>query len=384
MREHYRPSERTAHKRDNGADDHAQSEQEQQSAFALICLDELVTDLTGAQYLIKPFFERDTVGTVFGDSDAYKSFFMLDVGLHLATGTPYHGRPLKQCPVVYIAGEGHGGIGRRVATWLAHHRIDPAGVPFYLSTVPAELIEQGKALEIAQIIRRTCPGDPGLIVIDTLSTNIGNGDESDNRDMARLLLNVNLCLRGPTGACVAHVGHGDKDRERGAYAIRGNTDFRVLVKRDGAKSDRRCSVHCFKAKDGPPFAPVAFQADISQLPDVFDSEGEQATSLVLSEIDYMPPLAQKALPEKTEQCLVALRDMDQQARDNLTAGGYSPDGARVESKVWLDECIRRKIVKGKNRTSQRAQFARIRRALIENNFVEQDGDFVTPTSVDGA
>ena len=356
-------------------------QEDDEPRFGLIRLDALVEQLTGADYLIKPLFERNCIGTVYGESDAYKSFIMVDVALHLATGTPYHGHNVQQCPVVYIAGEGHGGLGRRVSAWLVSHCFDPKGVPFYLSTVPAELIEQGNALEIARIIECTCPQKPGLIVIDTLSTNIGDGDESDNRDISRLLANVNVFLRITTGACVAivaHVGHADKERERGGYALRGNVDFRILVRRDGSPEDRRCSIHCRKTKDGPPFPPMAFQANVVALPGVFDSEGEQATSLVLHAVDYVPAAEGKALPEKTEQCLVILRDLHDQAAANLVAGGYSPDGARVESGAWFEECTRRAVIRGKNSNSQRSQFRRIKGHLKENGLIFTDKTFVWP------
>ena len=355
--------------------------------FGLIRLDALVNDLKGADFLIKPLFERNCTGTVYGESDAYKSLFMTDVSLHLASGTTYHGHNVHQCPAVYIAGEGHGGLGRRVAAWLARHRVDPTGVPFYLSTVPAALIEQGNTLEIAKIIKATCPDNPGLIVVDTLATNIGGGDESDNKDISRLLSNVNLFLRIPTGACVAivaHVGHADKERERGGDSLRGNVDFRILVRRDGPPDERRCSIHCRKTKDGPPFPPMAFRADVVSLPGVFDSEGEQATSLVLESVDYVPPADVKTLPEKTEQCLVILRDLHDQAAGNLVAGGYAPDGARVESNTWFQECDRKKVICGKNTASKRAQFRRIKSALRKDGFIEADGNFVTVTQMDEA
>lgn len=364
----------------------AQIESRDTSAFELIRLDELLKNVTGNQYLIKPYLESDCMGTLYGDSDTYKSFIVLDIGLHLAAGINYHGHNVHQRPVVYIAGEGHGGIGRRVLAWTIKHSIKPGAFPFYVSKVPARLIEEGHALEIAKVIKSTCPVNPGLIIIDTLSTNIGDGDESDNKDMARLLNNVNLYLRATTQACVlivAHVGHGDKERERGAYCIRGNVDFRILVKREGAPQERRCTMFSKKTKDGQPFPPASFKAEIAPLPGVLDSEGEESTSLVLDSIEYVPQKDLKALPEKSEQCLIVLQDLYETARNNLAEHSHDPSGARITSKDWQAECVRRKTIKGKSPASEKSQFQRIKRELRDGALILVDGLHVTPLLPEG-
>lgn len=352
--------------------------------FNLIRLDELIKTMTGPQYLIKPFFERDCIGTVFGDSDTYKSFLMIDVALHIATGTDYYGHKVHKCPVVYIAGEGQSGLGRRVAAWLTKRGLKPGITPFYLSTIPAQLIEEGNAQEIARSIKEICPETPGLIVIDTLSTNIGDGDESANKDISRLLINLNIHLRKPTGACVAivhHVGHSDKERERGAYAIRANVDFRILVRRDGDLADRKCSIHSKKTKDGSPFEPTAFQAEIVTVPGVSDSEGEETTSLVLDMVEYVRPADVKKLPEKSRQCLEILKRLYVERRSNLEASNHDPEGARVEPKEWQAECEKMKVISG-TKESRKTQFYRIKGQLLEGKLVVPNGPFVFPAEPD--
>ena len=112
---------------DNGYTDAIKGGTASPPAFKLIRLDEIIKNVTGTNYLVKPYLERDCIGTVFGDSDTYKSFIMLDFGLHIASGRNYHGYQVHQCPVVYIAGEGHGGIGRRLLAWVTAHGINPDG-----------------------------------------------------------------------------------------------------------------------------------------------------------------------------------------------------------------------------------------------------------------
>ena len=223
--------------------------------FQFIGLDAIRKGLKGADYLIKPFLERDTTVVFFGESGIYKSFVALDLGLCIAHGIPYHDHPTHQGAVFYLCGEGKGGIARRVEAWLLERKPKQQAAPFYVSELPAQLIEDGNAEAVAAAIQQAVSAagkDPAFIIIDTLSTNIGNGDESNNADIARLLGNVNTHIRERFKACVMfvhHVGHGDKDRERGAYALRGNADARILVKsyKDG------CSLHSMKNKDGAAF-----------------------------------------------------------------------------------------------------------------------------------
>lgn len=132
------------------------------------------------------------------------------------------------------------------------------------------------------------------MIIDTVSTNFGPGDESKNTDVAALLSNVNVNVNVNVGGrfhCAViishHVGHGDKDRERGAYAIRGNADARVLVQRTG--DELGTALHCLKVKDGQEWAPIAFKGRVITIPGITDSEGEAATSLCLERVEYVPP-----------------------------------------------------------------------------------------------
>ena len=51
---------------------------------------------------------------VFGPSGAKKSFLVYDLACCIATGKDWHGHRVKQGNVLIIAGEGHGGLNRRL------------------------------------------------------------------------------------------------------------------------------------------------------------------------------------------------------------------------------------------------------------------------------
>jgi hypothetical protein len=54
------------------------------------------------------------VGTLFGASQAFKSFLTIDFSWHLAEGRDWAGREVEQSPVVYFAAEGAAGCRKRL------------------------------------------------------------------------------------------------------------------------------------------------------------------------------------------------------------------------------------------------------------------------------
>lgn len=254
----------------------------------LIPLSEIRKNLTGTNWLVYPFIESDVLGVLFGESGALKSFIALDFALSVATGDSYHGHTIsKPGPVVYVAGEGQHGLGKRVEAWLIKHELTNTDAPFFLTELPIKMTDESDLIGMARLIREACP-DPSMIVIDTVSSNFGNGDESSNNDVALVLAQLSRYLKSDTSACVLlvhHSGHGAKERERGAYAFRANVDFRMQVERH-QDDELLINLSCLKMKDHQHFKPVSFKAEYVPIPGLQDSIGQPEGSLVLSMVDY--------------------------------------------------------------------------------------------------
>ncbi len=344
-------------------------------AFPLMGLSEIRENLKGPDYLVKPFIERGTFCVMYGESGAFKSFIALDFALCIAFGMPWHNYPVHQGPVVFICGEGQSGMARRVEAWLVRHNLTDVDAPFFLSEVPAALIEDGNAEDIANAVSAKCDA-PVMIIIDTLSTNIGEGDESSNPDIARLINNCNLHFRDRFKAAVLvvhHVGHGDKTRERGAYAIRANADCRISVER---QENCACVMKSRKMKDGAEFEPVAFNTRSIVIPDLLDSEGEVVSSLVMKMTQHVENTRPK-LPKSQEQCLNLLHDMYELAVNNLKLAGEDPQIAKVTTKEWLDRAVALKYFK-----DSKTQRHRTRNGLGEKaGLIHEIGEFVYLTPV---
>lgn len=218
------------------------------------------------EYIVEGLIETDTLGEIFGDPGGGKSFVAVDLGLSVATGQPFHGHKTMQGPVLFIAGEGHNGLARRFAAWSAERGTPLAGVPLFKSERAAQFLDQASATAVSQaadLVARE-HGAPRLIIIDTVARNFGAGDENNTKDMSDFIAAMDdLKARYP--GCVVmlvhHSGHADKQRARGAMALKGALDFEYRVEKDG-----NCvQLINTKMKDAEPPADMHFTLESVQL-----------------------------------------------------------------------------------------------------------------------
>lgn len=251
--------------------------------FAQAC--DLLTGPKSARWLVRGWIEAGSVALLFGESTAGKSFQALDWSACIATGKPWNDCAVQAGPVFYIAGEGKGGIGRRLAAWEAHHGTRLAAAPLYISERGAALMDEAEALTIAQAVRQLSDrhGAPALVVVDTLHRNMGSGDENSAEDIAAFLANIDRAIREPLGCAVLlvhHSGHGDKTRSRGSSAIRAALDaeFSLTLESEGLRK-----LDCTKQKDSEPPAALTLEARAVTLaePWIDGETGEPLNSLVL-------------------------------------------------------------------------------------------------------
>jgi hypothetical protein len=248
--------------------------------FKMVHAADVLAKLGPIDWLVNGFLERNTTGMLFGDPGAFKSFLALDMALCVAAGTSWHDRKVEGGPVAYIAGEGHGGLARRFAAWQQDRGVSIADLPFYVSEQPARLYDAENAKLVTQAVDAIARqhGKPRMVVIDTLARNFGPADENSNADMGVFIHHVDTLLRlryGATVVIVHHSGHSQKQRARGATALKGGMDFEYRVERaDGALST---SLICTKMKDAKEPEQVWFEGREVV---VGSLEDEDMTSLV--------------------------------------------------------------------------------------------------------
>lgn len=325
------------------------SRQVQRTAFRLKLAGEF--EATDPVWLIENLIEVGCLVLLFGDPGAGKSFLAIDWAYCVATGTPFFGREVKSGTVVYVAGEGHRGFGRRREAWGAHHGVDTKAAPVYLSTGPANMLE---ALE--QVRTAIAPLDPpALIVFDTLARNFGNGDENSTKDMSAFVAAVDD-LRADYPDCVVlivhHSGHAEKQRARGAMALKGAVDTEYRL--DTEKGLRLVNT---KMKDGETPQPI---------PLVLKEVGRSA---VLVEDDNQPTDIKK-ISNREALALQAFVDA-------AIGIGHKGDDSPVPTEAWR-QAFYNALPPEVGRDAREQSFRHIRKTLQEKGKLMQDGEDFRP------
>jgi hypothetical protein len=200
-------------------------------------------------------------GPSFGETPAppksLKSFFLMDIFLHVAIGKTYGGRQVQQGTVVYITSEGIKGVKRRLIAMRRHHGVECKRVPFLLVPVMPNLGTGTADLEelIAAITLVTKDlGTPlRAIAIDTLRKATPGKSENDSKDMSVFLANCEALARhfNCHVNAVHHSPRSDDSRGSGTNAVEGSCDVILPVMRcDKADGTPRATVTVARMKDG--------------------------------------------------------------------------------------------------------------------------------------
>jgi len=326
-------------------------------------------ELRPPKWLVKGLIESDSLALVFGDPAGGKSFFGLDLAASIATGTPFHGHDVKTPgPVVYIAGEGHSGLARRLRAWEIHTQKPLAQAPLFISSAPAALCEADYMARVASAIDSATreAGPPVLLVLDTWSRSLA-GDENSTGDVA-LAISALDRLRARYGCAalaIHHVGHADKARARGSTVLRGAVDTEFKLERG---VDGIIRVENTKMKDGCPPAPMAFvlcDVDLG----VLDEDGCAVTSAVLVAQDFKPESAPRpATGARQKEALAIFEAEVERHRKNVSDSGRDPDEARVSIDAWKTACAVAGI--------DRRRFSEIKLSLLDARLIDIRGNFV--------
>lgn len=287
-----------------------------------------------ADYLIDGILERGAFGLAWGQSAAGKTFVVVDMAASVATQTPWHGRTVRGGPVIYLCGEGHRGVSRRLLAWQIARGISLDKAPLFVSDAAAMLTS---AADLARVIEAIdaiakASGPPVLIIVDTMHRHF-QGDENNSADIGRLMQHLDL-LREPYGSTlliVHHSGHSDGERARGSSAIRPTLDAEIKVSR----TDRVVTVKSMKSKDAEPFEDLSFELCGVELPWV-SSNGMQTTSAVVRPC-VAPPAVQPLRGEHQRKAAETLRRLYDEHRQRLANDGRDPDGARVSIEQWRND-----------------------------------------------
>jgi hypothetical protein len=252
---------------------------------------------TGRDYVIKGLLPEQCVAVAWGAPQSGKSFWAFDMAMHIALGFEYRGRRVRGGPVIYVAGEGQHGFGKRKQAFAQERMAGDEPADFYLIGEPLDLVGERDGLEkaIGELLQT-----PSLIVLDTLNRTI-RGDENNPEDM-RAYFNAADNLRQKFSCAVLivhHCGH-DGQKPRGHSSLIGNADNIFSVTRTGNIR----TVEVEKNKDGPQGDRLSFELSEVELGE--DDDGDPLTSCVVTPVDAPTTPAQNQRLTETQQALLTI------------------------------------------------------------------------------
>ena len=153
---------------------------------------EQLQSLPKTTWRVKGLFPEHGLGSIYGPSGSGKSFLALDLMAAVACGSAFYGHKTTQCPVVYVALEGTGGIAKRVEAYETHHKIKLPPT-FRIVTDMLSLFSSEAAVFAEAVIEAGL--NEGVIVIDTLAQSAPGSDENSSAHMGLIISNAQLLQR---------------------------------------------------------------------------------------------------------------------------------------------------------------------------------------------
>ncbi len=250
---------------------------------------------------------------VYGDSNTGKTFWVIDLALHVATGKAWNGRRVDQGGVVYCAMEGGNGFRNRLAAWRQAHLTPPgatgatpgatpatpfAAIPACLNLLDPEA-DTPRLIETVQAAAAHMGRPVKLVVVDTLSRAMAGGNENAPDDMGALVRSMDA-IRAATGACVLFVHHSGKDAAKGARGhslLRAAMDTEIEVRADEATGSATATV--VKQRELTKGAAFGFRLDVQVLGR--NQHGEDVTSCTVAAEAPAPDAGRKGKKLTTDE-----------------------------------------------------------------------------------
>ena len=245
------------------------------------------------RWLIDKMLPVGAFTALYGPPGSFKSFIALDIAEAIATGRTWMGNEVsEQGSVLYIAGEGFGGVGARIKACKQHHQTED-GAPIYVIRHQLNLrssVEDFNALMLAVEHLVIDTGiDFKLIIIDTLARAFGGGDENSASDMMQFVVTCGHIQKIVQDAALMILHHSGKDSAkgmRGSSALLGavDTELELIRFEDSMKGIIRTA----KQKDGEDGTRYGFEMVSVELKPPAGSLqiGDPVTSLAVQASDF--------------------------------------------------------------------------------------------------
>lgn len=300
------------------------------------------------RWLLRDKLERGVIALMAGPRGSYKSFIALDWAMTVAAE--------HNLPVYVVSAEG-ADFDRRARAWLrtfADGRA-PSVLPLYVLEKRIDLNQH----ENIELLRQDClrlDVRPSLFVLDTFSKLSGGLDENSNTEVKAFIGRLDNGIKRAFDATVlliAHTGHTDRGRARGASALEADTDAAYIVTRNDQTKSVAVSRQRFKSS--PELEPLWLEPGIVEL-GYSDDDGVPVTSVVLR--PGAPPVSKGSGKEKLTPKQISVLKIAQHEIAGTSSGELPSDA--------LAEIVAKQLVLEPGKRDTRAQRAvRILESLVD-------------------
>lgn len=321
-----------------------------------------VMDMPPTPWLIKDYMPQGSMSMIYGPPGSGKTFLALDMALHIAHGINWHGKDVEQGSVMYIAGEGVGGLRKRLQAWHINKKLEPTA-PLYIIPVAVALLDDQEIDNLITTIQILAK-DIKMVVFDTVARCM-TGDENSAQDMGQAIKALDR-IKNQFKCCVVPIHHSGKDRDRGARgstAMIGAVDVSLRVDRQ----EKQLSLTTEKQKDAEAEDIVWFNSQSIELPVIGLDLGDTETSLVL-ELANTPGQKIRKMTPAQKNVYAAL----QQA---INECGIIEPSERIPGKcttidMWKLYSYNTTISNSDSDDAKRKAFTRAAKSLKNNGFVD--------------
>jgi hypothetical protein len=274
------------------------------SRFAALAISIGDEDIGESDPLIEGIVDRGTFVLVTGPQKTGKTFNVLDMCAHIATGRQWCDRDVARGVTIHFLGEGGGGVRRRLKA-LRQAKAVPADAPMYVVPVAVNLFKSPADAKAVIAYARELAAKHRLpvqaIIFDTLARSMVGGDESTVKDITIVTERIDL-IRAATGATVfvvTHTGWSDQTRSRGSTALPGNIDAEFLL------GDGTITFQNFREYEMPD--PIGYTLESVDLG--VDSKGRPVSSAVVRYGQVVKDKKQKTISRGARVALNILNDL---------------------------------------------------------------------------
>lgn len=324
--------------------------------FKFFHASEAIDNATPPKWVIRNVAEEDSLIGIFGPPKAGKSFVTIDMAACVATGTDWHEKKTKQGLVLYLAGEGHRGLSRRLLAWEQVNNKPLKNSKLHYSERGVQILDNLDAEMMrneALALQDTYKERPTLIVIDTLARNFGPGNENSTEDMNRFVSNCDRFIREEFRCCVMlvhHTGHNEGGRGRGSSVLPAALDAEYKVSKNDDVDPKNWSLILEQTliKDGRGMTPMQFAFTETEFMHLRDEDGEATTSGALIRTEYVQPQKDKTLADVQQKIYDTLEAL---YYEKVGRDGMDESDIYVTQKEWREACGQ-DINKTKNRLKE--------------------------------